>query len=327
VEEARVPVKPIKPNKKMNMMISIVLGLGLGIGAALLLHSLDSKIRTFDDVKKNVALPILGTIPYIHIYDSDLDQIENMIRRSKDKEKEELLTLKHHMETKLITDYSPKSSAAEAFRILRTNIIARKKNTDSLSILITSSGPKEGKSTIHANLATALAQMDAKVILVDVDLRRPMVHTIFDFEKENGISDFLIDKSSNIENIIKNTSVPNLDIITSGYIPPNPSELLASPRMDKLLVQLKESYDYVLLDSPPVIAVTDSTYEYEGTLEWPGRFDFTALMSGGTWEYLPIFEGTVRSIVYPELEIKSEALLISRKHIATFTHGLRKSGD
>jgi len=75
------------------------------------------------------------------------------------------------------------------------------------------------------------------------------------------------------------------------------------------------------------IAVTDSTYEYEGTLEWPGRFDFTALMSGGTWEYLPIFEGTVRSIVYPELEIKSEALLINRKHIATFTHGLRKSGE
>jgi tyrosine-protein kinase Etk/Wzc len=258
VEEARVPVKPIKPNKKMNLMISIVLGLGLGIGAALLLHSLDSKIRTFDDVKKNVALPILGTIPYIHIYDSDLDQIENMIRRSKDKEKEELLTLKHHMETKLITDYSPKSSAAEAFRILRTNIIARKKNTDSLSILITSSGPREGKSTIHANLATALAQMDAKVILVDVDLRRPMVHTIFDFEKENGISDFLIDKSSNIENFIKSTAVHNLDIISSGYIPPNPSELLASPRMDELLVQLKKSYDYILLDSPPVIAVTDS---------------------------------------------------------------------
>ncbi len=258
VEEARVPAKPIKPNKKMNLMISIIFGLGMGIGAALLLHSLDSKIRTFDDVKKNVALPILGTIPYIHIYDSDLDQIENMIRSSKDKEKEELLTLKHYMETKLITDYSPKSSISEAFRILRTNIIARKKDTDSLSILITSSGPKEGKSTIHANLATALAQMDAKVILVDVDLRRPMVHTIFDFEKENGISDFLIDKSSNIENIIKNTSIPNLDIITSGYIPPNPSELLASHRMDELLVQLKESYDYILLDSPPVIAVTDS---------------------------------------------------------------------
>ena len=75
------------------------------------------------------------------------------------------------------------------------------------------------------------------------------------------------------------------------------------------------------------IAVTDSTYEYEGTLEWPGRFDFTALMSGGTWEYLPIFEGTVRAIVYPELDIKSEALLINRKHIATFTHCLRKSGE
>jgi len=258
VEEARIPDAPIKPNKKMNMMIAIVLGLGLGIGAALLIHSIDSKIRTFDDVRKYVSLPVLGTIPLIQADDIELDNIERKIAIAKDSEKEEYRITYQQIQAKLITNYSPKSSTAEAFRILRTNIISRKKNSDCTTLLITSSGPKEGKSTIQANMATALAQMDAKVILVDLDLRRPMVHKIMGIDKEIGISDFLIDKSIQIESVIKETNVNNLDVITSGIIPPNPSELLASKRMDEAIESLKELYDYVLFDSPPVIAVTDS---------------------------------------------------------------------
>ncbi len=258
VEEARVPGAPIKPNKKMNMMIAIVLGLGLGIGAALLIHSLDSKIRTFDDVRKYVSLPVLGTIPLIQTDDIELDNIEQKIEVANGSEKEKYKIILQQVQERLITNYSPKSSTAEAFRILRTNIISRKKNSDCTTLLITSSGPKEGKSTIQANMATALAQMDAKVILVDLDLRRSMVHTIMGFDKEIGISDFLIDKSTEIEKIIKKSNVKNLDIITSGIIPPNPSELLASKRMDEAIESLKEKYDYILFDSPPVIAVTDS---------------------------------------------------------------------
>lgn len=258
VEEARIPDVPIKPNKKMNMMIAIVLGLGLGIGAALLVHSLDSKIRTFDDVRKYVSLPVLGTIPLIQTDDIELDNIEQKIRTTKGSEREKYKIILQQIQEKLITNYSPKSSVAEAFRILRTNIISRKKNSDCTTLLITSSGPKEGKSTIQANMATALAQMDAKVILVDLDLRRPMVHTIMGFDKEIGISDFLMDKSTEIEKVIKKSNVENLDIITSGIIPPNPSELLASKRMDEAIESLKEKYDYILFDSPPVIAVTDS---------------------------------------------------------------------
>ena len=258
VEEARIPEAPIKPNKKMNMMIAIVLGLGLGIGAALLVHSLDSKIRTFDDVRKYVSLPVLGTIPLIQTDDIELDNIERKIATTKGSERELHKIIYQQVQAKLITNYAPKSSVAEAFRILRTNIISRKKNSDCTTLLITSSGPKEGKSTIQANMATALAQMDAKVILVDLDLRRPMVHTITGIDKEIGISDFLMDKSTQIKSIIKKTNVNNLDVITSGIIPPNPSELLASKRMDEAIESLKEKYDYVLFDSPPVIAVTDS---------------------------------------------------------------------
>lgn len=258
VEEARIPNAPIKPNKKMNMLIGIVLGLGLGIGAALLVHSLDSKIRTFDDVRKYVSLPVLGTIPLIQTDDIEIDNLEQKISTVSGSEQEEFEKIHRQVQAKLITHYSPKSSTSEAFRILRTNIISRKNNTGCTTILITSSGPKEGKSTIQANMATALAQMDSKVVLVDLDLRRPMVHTLLGFNKENGISDFLMDQSTDIENIIKPTNIKNLDIITSGIIPPNPSELLASKRMDEAIISLKERYDYVLFDSPPVIAVTDS---------------------------------------------------------------------
>jgi capsular exopolysaccharide synthesis family protein len=125
-------------------------------------------------------------------------------------------------------------------------------------IIVTSAGPKEGKTTIHSNLAIAIAQLGAKTILLDLDLRRPMVHNLFNLQKENGISDFLLDQEAVVEDYIKKTSVHNLDVVTSGFIPPNPSELLASPRMDELLEQCKAKYDYILMDSPPVIAVTDT---------------------------------------------------------------------
>jgi polysaccharide biosynthesis transport protein len=258
VEEAVIPGNPIKPSVKMNMMIAIVLGLGLGIGAALLLHSLDSKIRTFDDVRKFVGLPLLGTIPHIHLSEADIDKIDTQLRTAKGETKKNLLIAKHQIEARLITNYSPKSSSAEAFRILRTNIVTKKKPGESLTILITSSGPGEGKSTIHSNLATTLAQMDAKVILVDLDLRRPMIHKLVNLDKEHGISDFLVDKTSNLESFVKRSHIPHLDVITSGFVPPNPSELLASRRMDEALDILKTKYDYILLDSPPVIAVTDT---------------------------------------------------------------------
>ena len=258
VEEAQTPKNPIKPNKKMNMIIAFVLGAGLGIGLAFLLHSLDSKIRTFDDVRKYVSLQTLGTIPYITVHDADLDYIEKMMKQSDGKERDELATIRQQMEAKIITHYAPKSSTSESFRMLRTNIVSRKEPNKPLSFLISSSGPKEGKTTIISNLAVTLSQMDERVILVDLDLRRPLIHKLFDFEKENGISDLLMDKSKKIETIIRKSKIPNLDIITCGYIPPNPSELLSSKRLDEVLSYLKQKYDYIMLDSPPTMAVTDS---------------------------------------------------------------------
>lgn len=257
VEEAIEPGNPIKPNKKMNLLISLVLGFGLGIGLAILLHSLDTKIRTMDDVKQYISLPVLGTIPFIDAPERDIDEVANRISNS-DSDQRVMQELIAKMKGRVVTSYSPKSSASEAFRILRTNVLSKKKENEAMSIMTTSSGPQEGKSTTNSNLAVALAQMEVKVVLVDVDLRRPIIHELFGLEKENGLSDFLFDKESKIEDFFKDTANQNLKVITSGYIPPNPSELLASPRMDKAIADLKKHFDFVLFDSPPIIAVTDS---------------------------------------------------------------------
>ena len=258
VEEAIIPKSPIKPKKMMNLMIGIVLGLGLGIGLAVLLHSLDTKIRTLDDMENYVNLPILGTIPQIKGADYNIDDINRQIKKTQGKEKEELEDEKQLVLSKLITHYSPKSPISEAYRTLRTNLIARRKNTEPMSLLITSSGPKEGKSTTASNLGITLAQMEARVLIIDLDLRRPMVHNIFGLEKENGVSDIIEDESMNIDNIIKKTKIENLNVITSGIIPPNPAEIIASDKVDKLLKLLKNKFDYILIDSPPIIAVTDA---------------------------------------------------------------------
>ncbi|MDY6915192.1 MAG: polysaccharide biosynthesis tyrosine autokinase [Candidatus Cloacimonadota bacterium] len=258
VEEAQTPSIPIKPNKMMNFLIAVVLGLGIGIGTAFLLHSLDSKIRTFDDVRNYVSLPILGTIPYITVHNTDLDYLEKQIKNAEGEEKEELEKVKQQVEARLITNYAPKSSTSESFRMLRTNIVAKKEKDRPLSILVTSSGPKEGKSTIISNLSIALSQMGKKVVLIDLDLRRPVQHKIFKLDKNEGISDYLYDHEKEISFYIKKSNINNLDIITSGFIPPNPSELLSSSYLDEALEYLETKYDYILIDSPPIMAVTDS---------------------------------------------------------------------
>ncbi len=259
IEEANIPDRPIKPNKKMNYLIGLVLGLGLGFGAALLIHSLDTKLRTFDDVKQNVTMKVLGTIPFIHVFDADIETIEKQLNAEKDPQiKGKIKDHLQYVQSRLISSYAPKASASEAFRTLRTSIVAARKSGGSQTILVTSSGPGEGKSTILSNLAITLAQMDSRVIVVDLDLRRPVLHNFFGYDKENGISDFLMDRSLELEPLIRKTTIPNLDLITSGLIPPNPSELLASSRLDEMITLLKQHYDYILLDAPPVIAVTDA---------------------------------------------------------------------
>ena len=258
IESAELPTFPIKPNKKRNFLIGIVMGLGAGFGLAFLVHTMDTKLKTVEDIHNYVRLPILGTIPMIHESENQIAEMSKMIENAQGENKRQLQKNLAYVGGNLISHYSPKSPVAESYRTLRTNIMSKKKNVGALTVLVTSSGPKEGKSTTASNLAITFANMNTKVCLLDLDLRRPTVHAKFDLKKENGVSDMLIEDDYNIEKYTKKTDVNNLDIITSGFIPPNPAELISSPNMDKLLTALKDYYDYIVFDTPPVVAVTDA---------------------------------------------------------------------
>lgn len=157
----------------------------------------------------------------------------------------------------LITQLNPFSPISEQYRTVRTNLDFASVDEELHSILVTSSGPSEGKSLTAANLAVAFAQQEKKVLLIDADLRKPTVHYTFQVNNLKGLSGLLVSDQP-IEDVITKTDIENLDLITSGPLPPNPSELLGSKRMKTILSELKELYDVILFDTPPVLAVTDA---------------------------------------------------------------------
>jgi len=159
---------------------------------------------------------------------------------------------------RLVTHYEPLSPTAEAFKGIRTNIRFSSVGEEVRVILVTSSGPAEGKSTVASNLAITMAQMGHRVILVDGDLRRPMVHRIFGVEKEPGLTEVIMGDVE-LEDVIRGSDeVERLDILVCGHIPPNPSELLGSVRARRVVEELRGMYEYVVIDSPPLMPVTDA---------------------------------------------------------------------
>lgn len=168
----------------------------------------------------------------------------------------------------IITHNNPKSPVSEAYRVLRTNIQFSSVDKPLKTILVTSSGPMEGKTTTIANLAVIFAQCGSKVLLIDTDLRRPMLHKVFMLLNDRGLTNLLTAQKDSVS-FIQHDVVKNLDVLTSGIIPPNPSELLSSNAMKNFIENIKNNYDIVLMDSPPVGSVTDasiiSTY-VDGTI-------------------------------------------------------------
>jgi tyrosine-protein kinase Etk/Wzc len=248
IDIAKPPENPIRPRKKLNILFGMLFGLALGVGITLLLDFLDDTIKTPEDLEKMALVP-LGTIPIVHT--------EEIIRRLKKQGKTFSEADLAKVEAKMITRFSPKSPVSEAYRSLRTNIQFSDIDNPKRVILLTSSATKEGKSTTCVNLAITLAQMGSKVLMVDSDLRRPNLHNFFQLDKTYGLTNILIG-SLGFDDVIKKTEVDNLDLITAGDIPPNPSEMVASEKMKDFLEEARSRYDFVLLDSPPIIAVTDA---------------------------------------------------------------------
>lgn len=247
IDKALPPEDPIKPKKKVNLLLGALLGMGLGLGMAFFVERLDNSLKSIEDVEAT-GLSILGSIPLIK---SSKDK-----KSKKEEEKSEDYQVKK-ITSNLVTHFEPKSPISEAYRTFRTNLQFARLDTPLKTILVTSSGPSEGKSTTVANLAITMAQMGTNTILIDSDLRRPVLHSIFNLQRAPGLTNYL---AGNVpwKEIVQKTPIENLSLLTCGVLPPNPSELLGSKKMRILLEELKEKYDMILFDSPPVIAVTDA---------------------------------------------------------------------
>jgi len=237
IDRAEVLEDPVKPKKKLNVFLAIILGLFTGIGLAFFFEYLDNTIKIPEDVKQHLKIPYLGLTPLF-----------SMVNK---------WNLRDDTSPELVTFNYPRSTASESYRGIRTNILFSSAESAPQVILITSAGPQEGKTITTVNLAVTMAQADSKVIILDCDMRRPQIHKIFGIAKEHGVSNLLVG-TSDAGGAILHTRIPNLDVIPCGSIPPNPSELLGSTRMAILLNALRKDYAHILIDSPPSTAVTDA---------------------------------------------------------------------
>jgi capsular exopolysaccharide synthesis family protein len=228
VDEAQVPTEPYAPNHRRDWMMALLLGTVLAVGFVFLLDYMDDTIRTPDDVKRRLNLMLLGMVPVVK------------------GERNPLLSgpVPH--------DFS------EAFRSLRTTLVAQSAASGPTLVAVTSAQPLEGKTTTAANVAMALAVGGARVLLIDADMRRPSIHKVMRLSNERGLSQLLAGQAR-MREVVQRTHDPNLLVITAGRTPSNPSELLASERMRALVTGLETGpFDWIIIDTPPLLAVTDA---------------------------------------------------------------------
>ena len=243
LDQARVPAAPFSPNPKFNLLLALLLGLMTGIGFALLLDYLDNTITSVGQIASTVPLPLLAVIP----------RHRNVASARKQRG-----PLAPATEFDLIAHEDSRAAVTEAFRELRTSILLSNPGEPPRRLLVTSALPEEGKTATAINLGIVLAQLGRRVVLVDTDLRRPRMHKALRRDNERGVSTFLSGLEQDVHALVVGSGIDNLDLIPSGPIPPNPSELLDSERFVQLGGDLLASgYDHVLFDSPPALSVSD----------------------------------------------------------------------
>lgn len=229
VEMAVPPTDTIRPQVLRNTLLAAIVGLMLAVGVIFAIEFLDDTIHDPETITSITGLPVLATI-------SRHEQTNN----------------------EPITQSHPRSPVSESFRSLRTNVKYASVDKPVRRLIITSPTPEDGKTTIASNLAIALAQGSSRVVLIDADLRRPRVHKVFSLENKVGLSSLFVQPEIYLDSNLQNVKTENLQILSSGGTPPNPSELLGSRKMNDILKQLEEKFDIILLDTPPVLTVTDA---------------------------------------------------------------------
>lgn len=237
VDSADTPFFPSHPRTKVNQAVGASVGFLIGLSLALLLQALDTSLKTMTEIEQGLQLPLLAAIPAVGAEDLQPSRF------------------REHATT---PGASSRSTIAEALRGMRTSILLSSPGSPPKVIMVASTRPAEGKSSIASLMAITFALNGSRVLLIDADLRRPAIHLRFRMGKGLGLSSVLTGKAAAQESIVEWQELPNLHILPSGPVPPLPSELLGSDQMKELLSQLRTEYDFIMIDTPPILAVTDA---------------------------------------------------------------------
>lgn len=251
VDPAMIPSTPARPAKARNIALAFLVGLVGGIGMALLREYLDYTVKTPDDIETLARLPSLAVVPAFGDGASSKKRAGLLTRASSNVQDKRI---------ELVAQHSPTSHVSEAFRALRTALLLSQPDRPPQVILVSSALPREGKTTVAANLAVTLAQLGDKTVLVDADLRKPGIHRLLDLGtgKYAGLSSYLAGVSSLDLITVPYPAVPNLAAIPTGPLPPNPADLLSSLRLTDAIAELRTKYKFIVIDSPPIMAATDA---------------------------------------------------------------------
>ncbi len=246
INAARVPTSPSEPNIPRNLAFALVLGIISGVGLAFLLENMDNTVRTPEQAQAISGLPSLGMIP---LGSKSGNRGPSGARLTLTSSKEAV---------EMVTQVRPQSQMAESYRALRTSLLLSNLGAPPKVVMVTSARPQEGKTTTSINTAIVLAQKGVRVLLIDADLRRPSVHKTLGMGPRSGLSNVLTGTATLQQTVTTSPVLPNLFILPAGSPPPNPAELLASSHMRDLLVELREQYDHIVIDTPPTLSVTDA---------------------------------------------------------------------
>ena len=225
-DPARKDTRPVSPRPFIIIPVGIFMGLLVGVGMAFFVEYLDTSVKTIDDVERSLQAPVLGVIP---------QNVGNVL------------------------DDGPESPHAEAYRVLRTNLLFGRKNEDWTTMTVLSGGAGEGKTTTLFNLATVFAQNGQRILVVDSDLRRPSIHRMLRANNTTGLTDLLLNKQITLEQVIQKTKLPTLDFLPSGKLPSSSMSILGSVQMKEIIRELKRRYDFIFFDSPPLLGVSDAS--------------------------------------------------------------------
>jgi len=255
VDLAELPTDPIANGRTRKLALGLILGLILGVGAGVVIDGMNTSIRRRDDLERILQVPGLAVIPKFVGSPTSTGRFAAMLPAKSRNGTNGKRSAKRA--EGLVTVHDARSSSAEAYRTLRTNLIFSQSVQTLRTLVVTSPAPSEGKTTTAANLAVSFAQQGMRVLLVDCDLRRSRIHKMFNVPREPGVTELIMGQQDQ-DAVTRETSVPGLYILPSGVLPPNPSEMLGGERMRKTLAGLSEAFDLIVLDTPPLLAASDA---------------------------------------------------------------------